>query len=436
MMKTYEKYKPSSIEWLGDIPEHWNTKRLKFASDVILGKMLTNDDGGDYLLKPYLRAANIQWMNVDVSSIKEMWFSPTELAKLRVIEGDLLVSEGGEVGRTCIWQNELDECYIQNSVHKISFFGDFNPKFFLYQFYFLGSIGFFESIVNRISIAHLTGEKIKETQIWFPLIPEQIAIAKYLDEKTAQLDKLIEGKRRLIALLKEERDAVINKAVTRGLNLRAKLKPSGFDWLGEIPEHWEVKRLKFISPKISVGLVINPSTYFDENGTIPMLTGKNVSPGSINASSANLITEESNELLYKTRLQEDDIIVVRVGYPGVAAVVRKHIAGANCASMVIVRKGEFSSDFLSYCFNSDVGKAQVEMVEYGAAQKQFNISHIIDFLFPLPPIDEQKQIVQFIDTETDKIDATVAKIEKEIEYLLEYRTALISEVVTGKIKVV
>jgi type I restriction enzyme S subunit len=109
--------KDSGVEWLGEIPEHWEIIRLKYLSDVVLGKMLTPVDKGGYYFKPYLRAKNLTWLKVDAEDIKEMWFSEAELSQYRLLKDDLLVSEGGEVGRTCIWNEEIPECYIQNSAN-------------------------------------------------------------------------------------------------------------------------------------------------------------------------------------------------------------------------------------------------------------------------------------------------------------------------------
>jgi Restriction endonuclease S subunits len=195
-------------------PEHWGVKKLKYVANIVLGKMLTNEDKGDYYLKPYLRAANLPWMAVDVSDVKEMWFSKDELDKLRVKKYDLLVSEGGEVGRTCIWREELVECYIQNSVHKITIEESNNPLFFLYQFFYLGSIGYFESIVNKISIAHLTGEKIREIFVWFPNREEQNQIIEYIETETKRIDTTISKIEKEIELLQEYRTALINEVVT------------------------------------------------------------------------------------------------------------------------------------------------------------------------------------------------------------------------------
>ncbi len=196
------------------IGKTWNKIKLKHIANVVLGKMLTNEDKGGYLLKPYLRAANMKWLTVDVSSIKEMWFSPNELEKLRVKKNDLLVSEGGEVGRTCIWQDELDECYIQNSVHKITFNQDQNPFFFLYQFYYLGSIGYFESIVNRISIGHLTGEKLNDLFVCFPSLKEQTNVVNHIQIESHRIDNTISKIEKEIELMNEYRTALISEVVT------------------------------------------------------------------------------------------------------------------------------------------------------------------------------------------------------------------------------
>ena len=212
--------KDSGIPWLGERPAHWEIKKIKYIANLTLGKMLTGEDKGGNFLKPYLRAQNISWFKCDTSDVKEMWFSQSELIKYRVNLNDLLVSEGGDVGRTCIWMNELDECYIQNSVHKITFKKYFNPKYFLYLFYCFGRKGYFLSIVNQISIGHLTGEKLKEVFTIFPGFDEQTAIVDYLDRKTDQMDDVISKTHHEIELLREYRTALISEAVTGKIDVR------------------------------------------------------------------------------------------------------------------------------------------------------------------------------------------------------------------------
>jgi type I restriction enzyme S subunit len=138
--------KDSGIEWLGEIPAHWEVKRLKYIARITLGKMLTNVDKGGYHYRPYLRAQNINWEKVNVEDVKKMWFSKDELHQYRLNKNDLLVSEGGEAGRTAIWDEEIKECYIQNSVHKVTMKSANDPFFFLYTFCLYGEKGVFESV--------------------------------------------------------------------------------------------------------------------------------------------------------------------------------------------------------------------------------------------------------------------------------------------------
>lgn len=194
-------------------------KKLKYVANVVLGKMLTNKDKGGYEKRKYLRAANIEWLCVNVSDVKEMWFSGDELVRLRIKEGDLLVSEGGAVGRSCIWKNELDECYIQNSVHKISFENSNNSIYFLNLFFIMGQKGFFDSIVNRISIAHLTGEKLKEIYVVCPPSEDQTTIVHHIETETARINAKIAKTQKIIELQKEYRTALISEVVTGKLRI-------------------------------------------------------------------------------------------------------------------------------------------------------------------------------------------------------------------------
>ena len=179
--------------------------------------------------------------------------------------------------------------------------------------------------------------------------------------------------------------------------------------IGVIPSDWDVKRLKEISPKQSVGLVINPSTYFDEAGTIPLLVGSNVDENEIDGVGARKITPASNHSLPASRLSEGDLVMVRVGDPGVTAVVPPELDGCNCASMMIVRRSSsFSSLWLCHLMNSYHGRQQVANVQYGTAQKQFNISDAVDFLYPVPPPDEQRAIAEAL----SDVDALLGALDR------------------------
>jgi type I restriction enzyme, S subunit len=213
--------KPSGIEWLGEVPEHWEVQRLKNVANVVLGKMLTTEaKAGDGDFKPYLRSTNVQWIKPDVRDVKEMWVAKAEMAQLRVRKGDLLVSEGGEVGRACMWNDELPECYIQNSVHRVAAKPMMLPEFLFHQFFTYGKRGRFNAIVNRVSIAHLTREKLVTVPFTVPPIEEQKAICRWISNECQPLDDAITRTEEEIKLIREYRDRQIADVVTGQVDVR------------------------------------------------------------------------------------------------------------------------------------------------------------------------------------------------------------------------
>ena len=179
-VKKYSVYKDSAIAWLGDVPEHWEVKRVKDIGLVVLGKMLDSTGSNDKFYRYYLKSQNIGWLKVDTSNVEQMYFSLAEMKYCRLKRDDLLLSEGGEVGKTSIWEEEIDECYIQNSVQKITLYKNNSPRYFLYQSFLLGNIKYYDSIVNYVSIKHLTKEKLSKVVWVYPPPEEQKSIATYL----------------------------------------------------------------------------------------------------------------------------------------------------------------------------------------------------------------------------------------------------------------
>ena len=240
------KFKPSGVEWIGDIPEHWDARRLKTIAKVVLGKMLKTSPSKDDQLKPYLRSANIQWFEANLSDVASMWFSQSEMEQYRISKNDILVSEGGEVGRACIWQDELEECYIQNSVHKVTAGAEVLPLFLLYQFSAFGSKGAFKAVVNRVSIAHLTREKLVAVFFCKPPIEEQKTILAHIQAKTAEIDQAITRAEREIELMREYRTRLISDVVTGQVDVRnvkcegGSLNEDEFEDIEEVEEEIEL----------------------------------------------------------------------------------------------------------------------------------------------------------------------------------------------------
>jgi type I restriction enzyme S subunit len=436
-MNKYDTYKDSGIEWIGDIPSHWEVKRLKHFSDIVLGKMLHSENLGEMELKPYLRAANLNWLKVDVSDVKEMWFTVNELQKLRLKKGDLLVSEGGEVGRTCIWENDLEECYIQNSVHKVTVHYNCNSKYYLFHFFSFGMRGVFDYLVNRISIAHLTVEKIREISFCIAPLQEQTAIANYLDRKTAEIDELIADKKRLLELYEEEKTAIINQAVTKGINPDAPMKDSGIEWLGEIPEHWEVKPIKY-----EIAKRIDNRGRTPEFGTegIPMLEVKQLLEHSKYPKEQfeKYVQPEILKQYLREELHEGDILIATVGATaGKCCIVPANPYYFIAQNVIGFRfKERNNPNYFYYLIQSDFFKNSLYSINKSNTIDNLKVSVFIDNIIPVPDSTEQEAISSYIESKFQIIDIKVSKTQKLIELLSEYRTALISEVVTGKIKVV
>jgi type I restriction enzyme S subunit len=199
--------------------------------------------------------------------------------------------------------------------------------------------------------------------------------------------------------------------------------------VGLIPKDWDVKPLKHISPRQSVGLVINPSTYYDKAGTVPLLLGSHVHENAIDATAANRISESSNRQLAASRLDTGDLVTVRVGEPGTTAVVPLDLDGCNCASMMIVRRHpSFDSHWLCAAMNSRIGRGQVEKVQYGTAQKQFNISHAVDFCFGVPPLPEQRAIAEAL----GDVDALLGGLDRLIAKKRDLTQAAMQQLLTGQ----
>ena len=269
-----------------------------------------------------------------------------------------------------------------------------------------------------------------------PPKPEQTAIANYLDKKTEQIDNLITQKQKLIDLLKEERTAVINQAVTKGINHKVKLKPSGVEWLGEIPEHWGVKKLKYVAS-------VNYSKRMQHNKELKdvvFLPMEKVSEeGYIYQEIRKYIHEVTSGFTY---FERGDVIVAKItpcfenGKGAILNNLETPYGYGSTEFHTLKANDNILPVYLYYITKSErfmkIGEA---FMTGSAGQKRVPASFIENFYIGLPAIETQKQIIKYIEDETYKIKNTILIIEREIELMQEYRTALISEVVTGKVKV-
>ena len=434
--RSYLEYKDSGVEWLGAVPTHWDIAPVYARYEVALGKMLDAKRVTGESSARYLRNVDVQWDAVNVDDLPEMDFPSADRDRYLLRSGDLLVCEGGEVGRTAIWSGTLDECFYQKAIHRVRPWSDREiPRFFYFLMYAMAKRGVFTAGGNPNTIDHLTAIQLRHYRMPFPASSEQRAIAAFLDRETARIDALLEQKERLIELLQEKRTALITRAVTRGLNPSVPMKDSGVEWLGEIPAHWDVKRLKHLTPGTTVGIVVTPSKYYVDEG-IPCLRSLNVSRGTIDLEKLVFISEHANELHRKSKIFVGDVVVVRTGQAGTAAIVPKELDRANCIDLLIVRRSqEVLSQFVYYYLNSRTAISQATEQSVGAIQAHYNTSTLAQLIVPKIPLDEQSRIVMHLDKATEDIDRLITKVQEAIHHLNEFRTALISAAVTGKIDV-
>ncbi|HGM6985986.1 restriction endonuclease subunit S [Serratia marcescens] len=419
--KAYPEYKDSGVEWLGVIPAGWYITKLKFTASLLTAKSSCGDDkfvglenissgDGKYINKEesISEGASITFKKNDVLFGKlRPYLAKSWLATFSgVCSSEFLVLRTEKIHPRFLNYYSLTTNFIEQV--NSSTYGSKMPR----------ASWEFISLLPVPTCSFILSEKI----------------ALFLDHETAKIDNLIEKQQQLIELLKEKRQAVISHAVTKGLNPDVPMKDSGVEWLGEVPEHWSIKRLKHISPKVGVGLVINPSSYTRDEGVYFIFGGDVKEYGFDLGKTRKISPKDSNNLL-SSRLNNQDLVSVRVGYPGITAVVTKDLEGSNCASVIIIRNGEFNSGWLCAAMNSWVGRQQVELVSYGAAQKQFNVADAVEFIFPVPPYDEQVIISNFVKNSLDKFDTVSLQAQVQIGLLQERRTALISAAVTGKIDV-
>jgi type I restriction enzyme, S subunit len=433
--KPHPVYKDSGIAWLGEIPGHWEVAPVYARYEVALGKMLDAKRVTGEFSGCYLRNVDVQWDAVNTEGLPAMDFAPWERERYLLRPGDLLVCEGGEIGRTAIWRGEIDECFYQKAIHRVRPRSDKEaPRFFYYLMYMLAKRGVFVAGGNPNTIDHLTAVQLRHYRLPFATPQEQRTITAFLDQETARIGALVAKKEQLIALLQEKRTALITRVVTKGLDPNAAMKDSGVEWLGEIPAHWEAIPLKRVA-SIRYGLGEPPQQLADG---LPFIRATNVTKGRIVAREVQFVDPKDVPWDRDPVLRSSDIIVVRSGaYTGDSAIVPAEYDGAIAGYDMVVRpRCSSAARFLAWALLSRyVLEAQIEVESLRAAQPHLNAQELGAVLVLLPPEPEQQAIAAFLDRETAEIDGLVAKAREAVGCLEELRAALISAAVTGKIDV-
>jgi len=447
-MRTYDSYKDSGIEWIGEIPRHWELVRLKNTGSLYSG--LSGKSGDDFRDEDNPKNRYfIPFTNI----FRNTYITQDNLGQVVIQEGEtqnrvqrndiffLMSSEDYEdLGKTSILTDDYDELYLNSFCKGLRVI---HPNVYpLYLNFQLSGythkklISIEGSGFTRINLRQ---DKLLTTPVLLPPISEQEQIVSYLDEKTSLIDEMVEKKKRKIELLKEYRTSLINTVVTKGLNPDVPMKDSGIEWIGEIPRHWELKRLKYISEIIPSNvdkhifedeIQVELCNYTDVYKNDKIDSNTILSKGSCNTSEYEKYHVKLHDVIITKDSESPDDI-------GIPCLISEQLQGVVCGyHLTMLRPTSVDGRYLFSYLLSNFTKSYFFVSSNGMTRYGLGKSSIEDLFTTLPPLSEQEQIVSYLDEKTSEIDKTIELENKKIELLNEYRKSLISNVVTGKIKVV
>lgn len=431
--QSYPKYKNSGIDWLGEVPEHWTVKRLKFviALNPSKSEVRKLDKNVDVQFLP------MELVNTDGT------YHLTETRKLYDVYDGFTYCKDGDVILA-----KITPCFengkgalLSNLTNNIAFgsteFHVLRPRLCQDKFIWYITKTHTFNVVGRTEMKGSVGQQrvpaefIENFYIAEPSIEEQKKISFFLEKETTRIDALIIEKENFIGLLNEKRRSLISHVVTKGLDPHARMKNSGVDWLGEVPEHWNVCRIKYIGTAI-MGLTYSPEDVV-EYGTI-VLRSTNLQYGKIDLTDTVHVDTKIPKKLF---LKEGDILICsRNGSRhliGKNALITKNEEGLTFGAFTTIVRSEYYR-FVYYVLNSSLFDYQAGMF-LTTTINQLTLGTLNNFEIPFPSKDEQDDIVDFLDLETAKIDALVKETQNSIDLLREHRIALINAAVTGKIDV-
>ena len=438
----YPEYRNSGVKWLGKIPAHWDVRRLKTIASVRLSNVDKHSEEGEVAVKlcNYVDVYYNDLITADLDFMSAT-ATPEQVRRFLLRVGDVLITKDSEswndIAVPAVVGEDLSGVLCGYHLAHITPGADLDGRFLARQFSAIGTRDQFYVAANGITRFGLGGDAIR-TGV-FPVAPveEQRAIADFLDRETAKIDALVARKERLIELLQEKRTALITRAVTRGLDPNVPMKDSGVQWLGEIPAHWEVKRLWHLTPserKIMYGIVL-PGPDVDDG--VPIVKGGDVAASGLRLEALSKTTFEIESRYIRSRLAGGDLVYAIRGSIGDVEMVPAELDGANLTQDAarVAYTQTTHGHWLMYALRSNIAFSQLEAGALGATIKGINIRDLKRVLIPVPSKCEQERIAGCLDTATARTSALAGKVHEAIEHLREFRATLISAAVTGKIDV-
>ena len=435
--KPYPAYKPSGVEWLGEIPAHWKVRRLKSSTAVQLSNVDKKSSDG----QEAIRLCNYTDVYYRDHIGPEVEFMPATATKEQVRRfslraGDVLMTKDSEdwadIAVPAVVTQDLPGVLCGYHLALIRPDSGCDGAFLIRAITAIGPRDQYQLSANGITRYGLTGDSIRASVLAFPPLSEQCAIATFLDRETAKIDALVAKKERLIELLREKRTALISRAVTKGLDPNVPMKDSGVEWLGEIPVHWEVIALRRLITQVTHPLRVDPKQVYREIGIRSWGKGifhKDPIQG-VHLGDKRVFNIRPGEL----------VVNIVFAWEGAVAVVSEDDRGM-IASHRFPTFQHISTlvdlDYLLMFLQSEHGRALMGLNSPGAAgrNRTIRIDAFLDEELPLPPLEEQQKIVTAFRGNEQRLQSLSDKVREVIDRLKELRAALISAAVTGRIDV-
>ena len=428
----YPSYKPSGIPWLGDVPEHWDVRRGK----ALLAPVdIRSTTGGEELLTVSAQRGVIPRKSANVTMFKAESYVGYKLCW----SGDLVINS------LWAWAHGLGVSQHHGIVS--SAYGVYRPlprvnSRFIHLL--VRSVPFQWELQVRskgiwVSRLQLTDESFLGAPFPLPPLHEQAAIVRYLDHADRRIRRYVTAKRKLIALLEEEKQAIVNQAVTRGLDPNVRLKPSGVQWLGDLPERWDVRRLGYLATKFGSGITPRGgATVYQESG-VPFLRSQNIHCDGLRTRDVARISPSLHRELSGSHVRPGDVLLNITGASiGRACAVPDDFSEGNVNQHVCIirpKRGSLLPGVLAAYLSTPMMQREIQIEQTGASREGLTLQSIRSLRIIVPPLPEQTAIVAYLDKAVTNIDSAIARARRQIELLLEYRTRLITDVVTGKLDV-
>lgn len=438
--KPYPEYRDSDVEWLDVIPAAWKKSRLRFLVE-------TNPSKGEVrYADPEIEVSFVpmetvgEYGGLELENTKPLSVVSDGYTYFR--EGDVVVAkitpcfENGKGALATGLTNGI--AFGTTELHVLRPSEQLDTRYLFYvtvsdHFRRLGAAAMYGAGGQK----RVPDDFVRNLYHPLPSLSEQQCIAAFLDHESAKIDALVAKKEQLIRLLQEKRNALINRAVTRGLDPSAPMKQSGVEWLGKIPAHWDVRRIAMVVDKITNGYV-GPTRDILVDSGVPYLQSLHIKNGQIEFDRKHyFVTSDWSEQHPKSILSEGDVLIVQTGDIGQNCAVPAAFDGANCHALIILRlKADMGAGaYLSLLLQSAYGQNALKRSQTGALHPHLECGHVREIPIVLPPPEEQSTIVRELKKQVRTVDTLQALVRDAVDRLKEYRTALISTAVTGKIDV-